>query len=259
MSVPRPARRASPISPGAYLFRDGDGRVDLRGQGHVAPQAPGQLLGQAAAPPHRGHDRSRPRASSGSLASGEVDALMLEYNLIQTPPAAVQHPLPRRQVLPVPGAHRGGDAGRARRCCGAPSARRSATSAPTATRGPSATRSTPSPGSSRSAPARTRSSISGRARSGRACTSTSAAARGRACPRSRASPRSPTARTSTRMADFLAGNPKPVLARLEREMRRGVRAPGVRAGRQAARPARAPPAAPWRPRRWCSPSPRTST
>ena len=39
------------------------------------------------------------------------------------------------------------------------------------------------------------------------------------------------------MAEFLAGNARPVLQRLEREMRERVGAPGVRAGRAAPRPA----------------------
>ena len=176
------------------------------------------------------------------LASGEVDALMLEYNLIQTHRPALQHPLPRRQVLPVPGAHRGGDL-----AAGAGAARRqaqeaSATSAPTGTPGRSATRSTRSPGCSRCAPARTPSSTNGRAPSGPASTTTSAGARARACRRSPGSRRSPTASTSTRMADFLAGNAKQVLRRLERRDGRGGRAAGVRTGRQAPRPAgRRPP------------------
>ena len=42
------------------------------------------------------------------MASTEVDALMLEYNLIQEHRPAVQRPLPRRQVLSLPGADGGG-------------------------------------------------------------------------------------------------------------------------------------------------------
>ena len=61
------------------------------------------------------------------------------------------------------------------------------------------------------------------------------------------------------LGDFLAGNTKPVLARLEREMRE----PRPSA-RSTSRPRSfaiswRPPAARWRPRRWCSPSPRTWT
>ena len=51
-----------------------------------------------------------------------------------------------------------------------------------------------------------------------------------------------TGPTSTRWATSWPATRSPVLARLERRDARGVRAPGVRAGREAPRPARPPPA-----------------
>ena len=81
---------------------------DLRGQGHLAPQAPRQLLEPAAAPPHRGHDPvGRERRVDAGLGRGRRPDARVQPD--PDPPAALQHPLPRRQVLPVPGAHRGGD------------------------------------------------------------------------------------------------------------------------------------------------------
>ena len=177
---------------------------------------------------------------------------------VQPDPAAsapVQHPVPRRQVLPVPGADRGGDAGRARRSCGAPSARTSATSDRTATRGPSATRSTPSPASSRSAPARTRSSTQRARAGGRASTTTSAAARGRACPRPRASPRSPTARDVDALARF-PGRQHQARSSHGWTARCGRRPSARSTSRPPSSGTSSPPrAARWRPRRWCSRSP----
>ena len=95
----------------------------------------------------------------------------------------------------------------------------SATSARTATRGRSATRSTPSPGSSRSGPARTPSSTSASAR-GRPCLYYDIGRCAGPCVPDVHRDHEETYRAHVdAMADFLAGNAKPVLQRLEREMR----------------------------------------
>ena len=83
----------------------------------------------------------RPTSVEWIVAATEVDALLLEYNLIQRHKPRFNIRYRDDKSYPVPGAHRGGDSGRARRCSAAPSARGCGTSGPTGTRGPSATRS----------------------------------------------------------------------------------------------------------------------
>ena len=83
MSVVRPEASSIPDQPGAYLFRDGDGRVIYVGK---ATSLRKRLANYWAAPLH---PRTQAMVASAEnvewmLASGEVDALMLEYNLIQS-------------------------------------------------------------------------------------------------------------------------------------------------------------------------------
>jgi excinuclease ABC subunit C len=82
VSVPRPVASTIPDLPGAYLFRDGDGRVIYVGKARSLRK---RLANYWSRPLH---PRTEAMVSSAEsvewiMASGEVDALMLEYNLIQ--------------------------------------------------------------------------------------------------------------------------------------------------------------------------------
>ena len=82
MSVPRPDTSSIPDAPGAYLFRDGDGRVVYVGKARSLRKRLASYWGK---PLHARTQAMTEAAQSVEwvLASGEVDALMLEYNLIQ--------------------------------------------------------------------------------------------------------------------------------------------------------------------------------
>ncbi len=82
MSVPRPDTSSIPDTPGAYLFRDGDGRVVYVGKARSLRKRLASYWGKPL------HPRTQAMTEAAQtvewmLASGEVDALMLEYNLIQ--------------------------------------------------------------------------------------------------------------------------------------------------------------------------------
>src|SRR3989441_6927219 len=83
MSVPKPDSAQVPDAPGAYLFRDGDGRVVYVGKALSLRKRLASYWGRPL------HPRTHTMMSNASsvewiLASTEVDALMLEYNLIKT-------------------------------------------------------------------------------------------------------------------------------------------------------------------------------
>ncbi len=82
MSVPRPEASSVPDLPGAYLFRDADGRVIYVGKARSLRK---RLANYWSRPLHPRTEAMVASAESVDwmLASGEVDALMLEYNLIQ--------------------------------------------------------------------------------------------------------------------------------------------------------------------------------
>ncbi len=82
VSVPRPEGSSIPDQPGAYLFRDGDGRVIYVGKARSLRK---RLANYWSRPLHPRTEAMVSAAQSVEwmLASGEVDALMLEYNLIQ--------------------------------------------------------------------------------------------------------------------------------------------------------------------------------
>ncbi|MFB3738354.1 MAG: excinuclease ABC subunit UvrC [Candidatus Velamenicoccus archaeovorus] len=82
MSVPRPQPSSIPDAPGAYLFRDGDGRVVYAGKARSLRK---RLTSYWGKPLHPRTEAMMAAASSVEwiVASTEVDALMLEYNLIQ--------------------------------------------------------------------------------------------------------------------------------------------------------------------------------
>jgi excinuclease ABC subunit C len=82
VSVPRPEPASIPDAPGAYLFRDGDGRVVYVGKALSLRKRLASYWGR---PLHPRTEAMTVAASSVEwiLASNEVDALMLEYNLIQ--------------------------------------------------------------------------------------------------------------------------------------------------------------------------------
>ena len=82
MSVPRPTASTIPDAPGAYLFRDPDGRVIYVGKARSLRKRLANYWGRPL------HPRTEAMVAAAAsvewmLASGEVDALMLEYNLIQ--------------------------------------------------------------------------------------------------------------------------------------------------------------------------------
>jgi excinuclease ABC subunit C len=83
VSIARPQASSIPDQPGCYLFRDGDGRVIYVGK---ATSLRKRLANYWATPLHPRTQAMVLSAESVEwmLASGEVDALMLEYNLIQT-------------------------------------------------------------------------------------------------------------------------------------------------------------------------------
>jgi excinuclease ABC subunit C len=82
VTVPRPKPSSIPDEPGAYLFRDADGRVIYAGK---AASLRKRLVSYWGKPLHPRTASMVEAAASVEwiVASGEVDALMLEYNLIQ--------------------------------------------------------------------------------------------------------------------------------------------------------------------------------
>ncbi len=82
VSVPRPEASTVPDSPGAYLFRDADGRVVYVGKARSLRKRLATYWGRSQ------HPRTEAMLAAAEsvewiVASGEVDALMLEYNLIK--------------------------------------------------------------------------------------------------------------------------------------------------------------------------------
>jgi len=82
VSAPRPEGSSIPDEPGAYLFRDGDGRVIYVGKARSLRK---RVSTYWAKPQHARTEAMLAAAESVEwiVASGEVDALMLEYNLIK--------------------------------------------------------------------------------------------------------------------------------------------------------------------------------
>ncbi len=82
MSVPKPATSSIPDQPGAYLFRDGDARVIYVGKARSLRK---RLSTYWSRPLHPRTEAMAAAAASVEwiVASSEVDALMLEYNLIK--------------------------------------------------------------------------------------------------------------------------------------------------------------------------------
>jgi len=82
VSVPRPETSQVPDSPGAYLFRDGDGRVVYVGKARSLRK---RLANYWSRPLHPRTEAMTAAAATVEwiVTSTEVDALMLEYNLIQ--------------------------------------------------------------------------------------------------------------------------------------------------------------------------------
>ncbi len=82
MSVPRPLASTVPDQPGVYLFRDGDGRVVYVGKARSLRKRLANYWGKPL------HPRTEAMVAAAAsvewiVASTEVDALMLEFNLIQ--------------------------------------------------------------------------------------------------------------------------------------------------------------------------------
>ncbi|HLB39351.1 MAG TPA: excinuclease ABC subunit UvrC [Actinomycetota bacterium] len=82
MTVPRPSASSIPDAPGAYLFRDVDGRVIYAGKASSLRKRLASYWGK---PLHPRTEAMVEAAASVEwiVASTEVDALMLEYNLIK--------------------------------------------------------------------------------------------------------------------------------------------------------------------------------
>jgi excinuclease ABC subunit C len=83
VSVPRPLPSTIPDEPGAYTFRDGDGRPVYVGKAKSLRKRVGSYF---AKPQHPRTEAMLEAATTVEwiVASGEVDALMLEYNLIKS-------------------------------------------------------------------------------------------------------------------------------------------------------------------------------
>jgi excinuclease ABC subunit C len=82
MSVPRPLSSSIPDEPGSYLFRDADGRVIYVGKAASLRKRLASYWGKTQ------HPRTQSMLEAAAtvewiVASTEVDALMLEYNLIK--------------------------------------------------------------------------------------------------------------------------------------------------------------------------------
>jgi len=82
VTAPRPQASSIPDAPGAYLFRDGDGRVIYAGKASSLRKRLASYWGKPL------HPRTEAMVDSAAsvewiVASTEVDALMLEYNLIK--------------------------------------------------------------------------------------------------------------------------------------------------------------------------------
>ncbi|MGE5461392.1 MAG: excinuclease ABC subunit UvrC [Solirubrobacterales bacterium] len=82
MSVPRPQTAQIPDQPGAYLFRDADGRVVYVGKARSLRKRLANYWGKPL------HPRTEAMTAAATtvewiVVSSEVDALLLEYNLIQ--------------------------------------------------------------------------------------------------------------------------------------------------------------------------------
>ncbi|HEX6329679.1 MAG TPA: excinuclease ABC subunit UvrC [Actinomycetota bacterium] len=82
MTVLRPETSSIPDAPGAYLFRDGDGRVVYAGKARSLRKRLANYWSRDL------HPRTEAMMAAAEavewiVASGEVDALMLEFNLIQ--------------------------------------------------------------------------------------------------------------------------------------------------------------------------------
>ncbi len=82
MSVPRPQTSQIPDQPGAYLFRDADGRVVYVGKARSLRKRLASYWGKPLHPRTEAMVAAA-RSVEWIVASTEVDALMLEYNLIQ--------------------------------------------------------------------------------------------------------------------------------------------------------------------------------
>src|SRR5580765_7417353 len=83
MTVPRPDSAQIPDAPGAYLFRDGDGRVVYAGK---ALSLRRRLASYWLRPQHPRTGAMMDAAATVEwiVTATEVDALLLEYNLIKT-------------------------------------------------------------------------------------------------------------------------------------------------------------------------------
>jgi excinuclease ABC subunit C len=82
VSVPRPETSSIPDAPGAYLFRDGDGRVVYVGKARSLRKRLASYWGRPLHPRTEAMTAAA-RSVEWIVAAGEVDALLLEYNLIQ--------------------------------------------------------------------------------------------------------------------------------------------------------------------------------
>lgn len=82
MSVARPEPSTIPDAPGAYLFRDADGRVVYAGKARSLRKRLANYWARDLHP-RTGAMMAAAESVEWIVASGEVDALMLEFNLIQ--------------------------------------------------------------------------------------------------------------------------------------------------------------------------------
>ena len=230
--VQRPPAGTIPDTPGSYQFKDADGRVIYVGKAKSLRQRLSNYFQNPRnLPPRTAQMVATAETVEWIQVRNEVEALDARVQPHQAAPATFQRPPRRRQELPVPGGDPGRRVAPGDGHAGPTPQGRSATSVPTPTRTPSATRSTCCCAPSRSARAPTTSSRR-HERLGQPCLLFHIEKCSGPCVGEIAKP--DYDELVDELIDFLDGDTEPVRrASRCRDARGGGRA-GVRAGRPAA-------------------------